>query len=104
MLQRLAQPEVGGQRERRHDLGQADLILGADRRHRASVDPTYSEEPLVSTDIVGSPYSSIFDSEFTSVIDGTWAKVLAWYDNEWGYANRLGELAERVLAPVPSAA
>jgi glyceraldehyde 3-phosphate dehydrogenase len=65
---------------------------------------SYSEEPLVSTDIVGSPYSSIFDSGFTSVIDGTCVKVLAWYDNEWGYANRLGELAERVLAPVPSAA
>jgi glyceraldehyde 3-phosphate dehydrogenase len=64
----------------------------------------YSEEPLVSADIVGSPHSSIFDSGFTSVIDGTCVKVLAWYDNEWGYANRLGELAERVLAPVRSAA
>jgi glyceraldehyde 3-phosphate dehydrogenase len=65
---------------------------------------SYSEEPLVSTDIVGSPYSSIFDSGYTSVIDGTCVKVLAWYDNEWGYANRLGELAERVLEPVGSAA
>jgi glyceraldehyde 3-phosphate dehydrogenase (phosphorylating) len=62
----------------------------------------YSEEPLVSADIVGSPYSSIFDAGFTSVIDGTSVKVLAWYDNEWGYANRLGELAERVLVPVAS--
>jgi glyceraldehyde 3-phosphate dehydrogenase len=60
----------------------------------------YSEEPLVSADIVGSPYSSIFDAGFTSVIDETCVKVLAWYDNEWGYATRLGELAERVLAPV----
>ena len=65
---------------------------------------SYSEEPLVSTDIVGSPYSAIFDSGYTSVIDGTCVKVLAWYDNEWGYANRLGELAERVLEPVGSAA
>jgi glyceraldehyde 3-phosphate dehydrogenase len=64
----------------------------------------YSEEPLVSADIVGSPYSSIFDAGFTSVIDGTSVKVLAWYDNEWGYANRLGELAERVLVPVASRA
>jgi glyceraldehyde 3-phosphate dehydrogenase len=64
----------------------------------------YSEEPLVSADIVGSPYSSIFDAGFTSVIDGTCVKVLAWYDNEWGYANRLGELAERVLVPVASTA
>ena len=60
----------------------------------------YSEEPLVSTDIVGSPYSSIFDAGLTSVIDGTQVKVVAWYDNEWGYATRLVELAERVLVPV----
>jgi glyceraldehyde 3-phosphate dehydrogenase len=65
---------------------------------------SYSEDALVSTDIVGSPFSSIFDAGFTSVIDGTCVKVLAWYDNEWGYANRLGELAERVLAPVGSTA
>jgi glyceraldehyde 3-phosphate dehydrogenase len=62
----------------------------------------YSEDPLVSSDIVGSPYSAIFDAGFTSVIDGTCVKVLAWYDNEWGYANRLSELAGRVLAPVLS--
>jgi glyceraldehyde 3-phosphate dehydrogenase len=60
----------------------------------------YSEDPIVSSDIVQSPYSAIYDSGFTSVIDGTCVKVLAWYDNEWGYATRLGELAERVLAPV----
>ena len=59
----------------------------------------YSEEPLVATDIVGSPYSSIFDAPLTSVIDGTQVKVVAWYDNEWGYATRMVELAERVLAP-----
>jgi glyceraldehyde 3-phosphate dehydrogenase len=60
----------------------------------------YSEEPLVSSDIVKSPYSAVFDAGFTSVIDETCVKVLAWYDNEWGYATRLGELAERVLVPV----
>jgi len=60
----------------------------------------YSEEPLVSADIVGSPYSAIFDAPLTSVVDGTQVKVIAWYDNEWGYANRLVELAERVMAPV----
>ena len=64
----------------------------------------YSEEPLVSADIVGSPYSSIFDAGFTSVIDKTSVKVLAWYDNEWGYAKRLGEVAERVLVTVGSRA
>ena len=63
----------------------------------------YSDEPLVSMDIVASPYSAILDSGFTSVIDRTCVKVLAWYDNEWGYANRLVQLAERVLVPVVSA-
>ena len=64
----------------------------------------YSEDPIVSSDIVGSPYSAIFDAGFTSVIDDTSVKVLAWYDNEWGYATRLSELAERVCAPVPASA
>ena len=61
----------------------------------------YSEEPLVSSDIVRSPYSAIFDAPLTMVVDGTQVKVVAWYDNEWGYSNRLVELAQRVLAPVP---
>ena len=46
-------------------------------------------------------YSSIFDAPLTTVIDGTQVKVVAWYDNEWGYSNRLVELATRVLVPVP---
>ena len=61
----------------------------------------YSEEPLVATDIIGSYQSAVFDAPLTSVIDGTQVKVVAWYDNEWGYSTRLVELAERVLAPVP---
>src|SRR5262245_40823210 len=60
----------------------------------------YSEEPLVSSDIVKSPYSSIYDAPLTTVIDGTQVKVVAWYDNEWGYSNRLVELATGVVAPV----
>jgi glyceraldehyde 3-phosphate dehydrogenase len=64
----------------------------------------YTEDPIVSADIVGSPYSAIFDAGLTSVIDGTQVKVVAWYDNEWGYSTRLVELAERVLAPVPQVA
>src|SRR5581483_3028799 len=60
----------------------------------------YSEEPLVSTDIVKSTYSSIFDAPLTTVVNGTQLKVVSWYDNEWGYSNRLVELAQRVLAPV----
>jgi glyceraldehyde 3-phosphate dehydrogenase (phosphorylating) len=57
----------------------------------------YTEDPIVSSDIVKSPYSSIFDSELTTVMDGTMVKLIAWYDNEWGYSNRCAELAQRVL-------
>jgi len=60
----------------------------------------YTEDPIVSSDIVKSPYSSIFDAGLTSVVDKTQVKVVAWYDNEWGYSSRLVELAERVMAPV----
>jgi glyceraldehyde 3-phosphate dehydrogenase len=60
----------------------------------------YTEDPIVSADIVGSPYSSIFDAALTAVIDGTQVKVVSWYDNEWGYSSRLIELAARVMAPV----
>ncbi len=60
----------------------------------------YSEEPLVSSDIVKSSYSSIFDAGLTTVIDGTQVKVVSWYDNEWGYSNRLVDLAQRVAVPV----
>jgi glyceraldehyde 3-phosphate dehydrogenase len=63
----------------------------------------YSEDPLVSTDIVSSPYSSIFDSKLTMVIDKRLVKVVAWYDNEWGYSNRVVDLAQRVLAGAPVA-
>jgi len=56
----------------------------------------YSDEPLVSKDLNGDAHSSIFDSAMTDVIDGTLVKVLAWYDNEWGYSNRLIDLALHV--------
>lgn len=54
---------------------------------------SYTEEPLVSADFIGSPYSSIVDLSLTQVVDGDLVKVIAWYDNEWGYANRLVEEA-----------
>ncbi len=58
----------------------------------------YTEDPIVSTDIVGDPHSSIVDAESTMVIgDGRMAKVISWYDNEWGYSNRCVELAGKVL-------
>jgi glyceraldehyde 3-phosphate dehydrogenase len=64
----------------------------------------YSEDPLVSTDIVRSSYSSVFDAGLTLVTGGTQLKVVAWYDNEWGYSSRLAELAQRVSVPVPAPA
>jgi glyceraldehyde 3-phosphate dehydrogenase len=60
---------------------------------------SYTEDPLVSTDIVKDPHSSIFDADQTMVIDGSLVKVVAWYDNEWGYSNRCVELAAKVLEP-----
>ncbi|MBO8431837.1 MAG: aldehyde dehydrogenase, partial [Bacteroidetes bacterium] len=53
----------------------------------------YTEDPIVSVDIVGNPNSSIFDSKLTSVMDGNFVKVMAWYDNEFGYSNRVADLA-----------
>jgi glyceraldehyde 3-phosphate dehydrogenase len=60
----------------------------------------FSDEPLVSSDVIKSTYSAVFDSGLTAVSGGTQVKVVAWYDNEWGYSTRLVELAQRVLAPV----
>src|SRR5687767_10279945 len=57
----------------------------------------YTDDPIVSSDIVKSSFSSIFDSQLTSVLDGSLVKVVAWYDNEWGYSNRCVDLAEKVL-------
>jgi glyceraldehyde 3-phosphate dehydrogenase len=83
--------EINGAFAGRADTGELAGILA------------YSEDPLVSSDIVKSPYSSIFDAPLTTVIDGTQVKVVAWYDNEWGYANRMVDLALRVMAPIPTA-
>lgn len=55
-----------------------------------------SNEPLVSVDYIRNPHSAIVDLEYTNVIDGNFIKVFAWYDNEWGYSNRLIELASMV--------
>jgi glyceraldehyde 3-phosphate dehydrogenase len=62
----------------------------------------YCDEPLVSSDFNGNPSSSILDSLLTKVIGGRLAKVFAWYDNEWGYANRLVDVTGRTggLEPI----
>ena len=60
----------------------------------------YTDEPLVSSDVIKSRFSSVFDSGLTLVAGGTQVKVVSWYDNEWGYSTRIAELAQRVLTPV----
>jgi glyceraldehyde 3-phosphate dehydrogenase len=64
----------------------------------------YTEDPIVSSDIVKDPHSSIFDAKSTMVAEGTMVKAVSWYDNEWGYSNRLIELAGKVLEREPAAA
>ena len=54
----------------------------------------FSDEPLVSADIVGNPHSCIFDSKLTLTMGNRFVKVVGWYDNEWGYSNRCVELME----------
>ena len=56
----------------------------------------YSEEPLVSSDIIGNPHSSVFDSQLTTVLEGNLVKVFSWYDNEWGFSNRVVDLFGRL--------
>ncbi len=56
----------------------------------------YCDEPIVSTDIIGNTHSSVFDSLLTQVIDGKFVKVVSWYDNEFGYANRVVDMIEKV--------
>jgi glyceraldehyde 3-phosphate dehydrogenase len=58
----------------------------------------YSEAPLVSSDIIGNPHSSIFDALSTASAGDGWVKAVAWYDNEWGYSNRVVDLIEKLAA------
>ncbi len=57
----------------------------------------YTEDPIVSSDIVKNPNSSIFDAQLTAVMDGTMVKLVSWYDNEWGYSNRVVDVAQKLL-------
>jgi glyceraldehyde 3-phosphate dehydrogenase len=57
----------------------------------------YTTDPIVSSDIVTNPFSSIVDGGLTAVMEGTLVKVVSWYDNEWGYSNRVVDLAQKVL-------
>jgi glyceraldehyde 3-phosphate dehydrogenase len=55
-----------------------------------------TNEPLVSSDFIGNTHSCVVDLPMTKVVDGDMLKILAWYDNEWGYSYRLVEMAEKV--------
>jgi glyceraldehyde 3-phosphate dehydrogenase len=56
----------------------------------------YTEDPIVSTDIVGNSHSSVFDAQLTQVMDGNLVKIITWYDNEWAYSSRVEELIDVV--------
>jgi glyceraldehyde 3-phosphate dehydrogenase len=56
----------------------------------------YTEDPIVSTDIIGDPHSSIFAAPWTQVMDGNMLKVVSWYDNEWGYSCRTADLIAKI--------
>jgi glyceraldehyde 3-phosphate dehydrogenase len=58
----------------------------------------YSEVPLVSSDIIGNPHSSIFDALSTDANGDGYVRVVSWYDNEWGYSNRVVDLIDRMVA------
>ena len=73
-----------------------DVVKKAAQSERLSRILLYSEDKLVSSDVVGMPYSSIFDAEFTKVMDGNIIKTLNWYDNEWGYSNRVVDLVSLI--------
>ena len=62
----------------------------------------YEERPLVSVDFLNDPRSSIIDALSTMVIDGTQVKILAWYDNEWAYVERMVELTQKIAGSLSS--
>ncbi len=57
----------------------------------------YCTDPIVSTDVIGNTYSSVVDAQLTQVIDGNFVKVVSWYDNEYGYANRVIDLMQKIV-------
>jgi|TARA_B100001971_G_C18169161_1_gene526036 glyceraldehyde 3-phosphate dehydrogenase len=69
-----------------------ETVLNASKTDSMNRVVEYSTLPVVSTDIIGNPHSSIFDAPFTKVIEGSLIKTLNWYDNEWGYSNRVVDL------------
>ncbi|MBP6942541.1 MAG: type I glyceraldehyde-3-phosphate dehydrogenase [Candidatus Buchananbacteria bacterium] len=77
-------------------LNKAFTVASKQARYQGILAVTGADEELVSSDIVGTSYSAIVDTAFTRVVGGNLVKILAWYDNEWGYSNRLVEMAQQV--------
>jgi glyceraldehyde 3-phosphate dehydrogenase len=90
--------EVG----RKTDIAEVNGLLKAAAQGVLAGILGYEDRPLVSVDYLNDPRSAIVDALSTMVIDDTQVKILAWYDNEWGYANRLVELALKVAAALPA--
>ena len=91
-----------GRTRRRRQVGQRG---DEDRRPRANsrASSQYSDEPLVSIDFNGNPHSSIFDAPLTKVLGKRLVKIFSWYDNEWGYSNRLADVTAFVASKTLSA-
>ena len=83
------------------DIAEVNRLLKASADSGLNGILGYEDRPLVSVDYVNDPRSAIIDALSTMVVDRTQVKILAWYDNEWGYANRLVELARKVAASLP---
>ena len=83
------------------DVAEVNRLLKASAESDLNDILGYEERPLVSVDYVNDPRSAIIDALSTMVVDGTQVKLLAWYDNEWGYCNRLVELARKIAASLP---
>jgi glyceraldehyde 3-phosphate dehydrogenase len=88
--------------ERKTDIAEVNGLLKAASEGILAGILGYEERPLVSVDYLNDPRSGIVDALSTMVIDGTQVKILAWYDNEWGYANRMVELALKVAGSLPA--
>jgi glyceraldehyde 3-phosphate dehydrogenase len=88
--------------ERKTDIAEVNGLLKTAAQGVLAGILGYEERPLVSVDYLNDPRSAIVDALSTMVIDGTQVKILAWYDNEWGYANRLVELTRKIAASLPA--
>jgi glyceraldehyde 3-phosphate dehydrogenase len=73
-----------------------EAIKNASSQERYQGILTWTKDPLVSSDYIGNSYSSIVDTEYTMVVGGNMLKMVSWYDNEWGYSNRLADLADYI--------